>query len=194
MSGKVERVRLLGVVYAVGGAFWFGVAMWVAARYGGDPSAGSDAFYLSESLWLVVQLLLLAGFFGLISSNALGRTVFDRVAIGIGLLGHALFVAAEVHSLLSGEISDLLAAAALVSAVGFLLIGIAVIRGQRWRGWARFIPLLTGIYFFVGMLPFIIVAEEPNMVAIGGWGVVRVALGLTIRTQGVARNDSDLDI
>lgn len=178
-----QRARMAGTIYALGGALWFVVATWVAARFGGDPPPGSGAFYLSEAVWLVVQLLLLVGFFGLLWSDALGRSVFGWLAFGVGVLGHVLFVAAELHGLLSGATSDLLAVAALVSALGLLLVGIAVIMARRWEGWARFVPLLAGLYFFVGMLPFIIVADAPNLFAVGGWGLLRLVLGLAMRTQ-----------
>lgn len=185
-----RRARIAGTLYAVGGALWFVVATWVAARFGGDPPPGSRAFYLSEVGWLVVQLLLLIGFFGLVWSGAVGRSSFGRIALGVGVLGHALFVVAEVHSLLRGATSDLLPVAALVSALGLLLVGIAVIVARRWQGWARFVPLLAGLYFFVGMLPFIIIADTPNLFAIAGWGLFRLALGLAIRSEGQARESS----
>jgi hypothetical protein len=183
-----RRASMAGTLYAVGGALWFGIATLVAARFGGDPPPASGAFYLSEAVWVVVQLLLLVGFFGLLWSNGIGQGIFGRLALGVGVLGHALFVVAEVHSLLSGATSDLLAMAALVSALGLLLVGIAVIRARRWQGWARFTPLLAGLYFFLVMLPFVIVADAPNLFAVGGWGLLRLALGLAIRMQGQAVN------
>jgi hypothetical protein len=121
-----RRASMAGTLYAVGGALWFGIATLVAARFGGDPPPASGAFYLSEAVWVVVQLLL--------------------------------------------------------------LVGIAVIRARRWQGWARFTPLLAGLYFFLVMLPFVIVADAPNLFAVGGWGLLRLALGLAIRMQGQAVN------
>lgn len=159
------------------------MATWVAARYGGDPPPGTDAFYLFEAIWLVVQLLLLVGFLGLIWSDAVGPGIFGRIALGVAALGHVLFVVAETHGLLSGATSELLPVAALVSALGLFLVGIVVIVAGHWQGWARFVPLLAGVYFFMGMLPFIIFADAPNPFAIGGWGLLRLILGLAIRAQ-----------
>jgi len=184
------RVRMAGTAYAVGGALWFIVATAVAARFGGDPPPASTAFYVAEVFWLVVQALLLVGFFGLLWGGAVARSRFGLIAFGVGVLGHALFVVAELHGLWVGATSGLLAVAALVSAVGLLLVGIATIRARRWQGWARFVPLLAGLYFFVAMLPFIVVADEPNLFAIGGWGLLRLAVGLAIRSEGQVRAGS----
>ena len=181
---RSQRVRMAGTVYAVGGILWFVVATWVAARYGGDPPPGSGGFYLSEVGWLVVGLLLLVGVFGLWWSGAVGGSRFGAVAFGVAVLGHALFVAAEIHGTVVGATSGaLLGGAALLSALGFVLVGIATIRARRWQGWARFMPLLTGLYFFGAMLPFILVSDDPNPYAIAGWGLARLALGLAIRGE-----------
>lgn len=174
-----------GTAYAVGGALWFVLATTIASRFGSDPPARSDAFYLSEAVWISVQLLLLFGIFGVRWSGGIGRGIFGSLAFGIGVLGHLIFVAAEVHALLLGATSDLLAVAALVSALGLLLIGVAVIKAGRWQGWTRLVPFLVGSYFFLVMLPFIIIADEPNLYAVGGWGLLRLAFGLAIRAQGL---------
>lgn len=184
------RVRMAGTAYAVGGALWFLLGTWLTVRFGGDPPPASSAFYQTQVVWLVVQALLLIGFFGLLWGGAVARSRFGLIAFGVGVLGHALFVVAEVHGLSRGASSDLWALAALVSAIGLLLVGIATIRARRWQGWARFVPLLAGLYFFVGMLPFVFFADEPNLFALGGWGLLRLAVGLAIWSEGQARAGS----
>lgn len=182
---QARRVRMAGTVYAVGGALWFVVATVVAARFGGAPPPGSGALVLSEVFWLVVGLLLLVGFFGLYWSGAVGRSRFGVVAFGIAVLGHALFLAG---GLANGATSDvLLAAAALLSALGLVLVGIATIVARRWQGWTRIVPLLAGLYFFVAMFPFYLASADPSPYAVGGWGLLRLALGLAIRGQGQAQ-------
>lgn len=45
---------------------------------------------------------------------------------------------------------------------------------------------LTGLYPWLLMFPFIAIADEPNPYAIGGWGLLRLVLGLAIRQQSAA--------
>lgn len=151
--------------------------------WGFEPPPGSTAFYAIEVCLIITQLLLLYGFFGVLWSDGVGRSTFGKIAFGIGVLGHLLFVAAETHSLISGTTSELLALGALVSAIGLVLTGIAVLVAKRWQGWTRWMPLLTGLYPWLAMFPFLFVSNEPNGYAIAGWGLVRLALGLAIRSQ-----------
>ena len=94
------------------------------------------------------------------------------IAFSLGVLGHLLFVAGEIHSLFIQANSDLVILGALVSAFGILLTGIAVLMAKQWSGWTRWMPLLTGL--------------DPSTYAIAGWGLIRLALGLAIRTQADA--------
>lgn len=178
-----RRVRLAGTAYAVGGAVWFVLATVVAVLFGVEPPPESAAFAPIQVVWILLQLLLLFGFFGVRWSAGVGRGLFGTIAFGLGVLGHLVFVAAEIHSLVSGVTSDIVALGALISAVGILLTGIAVLRAKQWQGWARWMPLLTGLYPWLLMFPFFVIADEPNPYAIAGWGLVRLALGLAIRAQ-----------
>ena len=129
---------------------------------------------------------MLCGFFGLHWGDGVGRGRFGAIAFAIGVLGHLIFVAAEIHSLSQRATSDLLPLGAIVSAVGLLLTGVAVLRAKQWQGWTRWAPFLTGLYPWLLMFPFIAIADEPNLYAIGGWGLLRLVLGLAIRQQSAA--------
>jgi hypothetical protein len=180
---NTQRVRWAGTTYVVGGALWFLVAAAGTVLYGLDPPSGSAAFYLGEVAFALLQTLLLVGWFGILWSGALGTGWFGKVAFAIAAMGHLIFVLAEIHSLMLGELSMLLPVGALTSAIGILLTGIAVARAGVWQGWARWMPLLTGLYFWVAMFPFLVVSGGPNGFAIAGWGLARLALGLAMRGQ-----------
>jgi hypothetical protein len=145
--------------------------------------AQTTAFYIAETLFVVIQLLLLAGFFGIWWSGGVGHSLFGKIAIGLGVLGHLLFVLLEAHSLILGELSPLFPLAPLTSAVGILLTGIAVLTARQWQGWTRWMPLLTGLYPWLFMFPFVFITGEPSDYAIGLWGLVRLVLGMAIRAQ-----------
>ena len=168
-------VRTAGVLCAIGGAGWLvnGVLSLVMSQ----PSGA--AFAISEVFWIVIQSLLLIGVVGLALSGA-APGWFGGISLGLALLGRADFVAAEIHSLIIGDDSDLLPLGALITAVGMTLVGVAVLRAKRWGGWQRFTPLLAGIYPFVAMFPFIFITEEPSMLAITGWGLLWTLLGYAL--------------
>lgn len=180
---RSNQVGVAGTAYAVGGVLWFALAITMGILFGGDPQADSAAFVPSQVLWVVVQALLLFGFMGLLWSQGVGQGLFGKLAFALGALGHLVFLVGEIHSLTSGVISDLVPAAAMVSAIGLLLTGIAVLRAKQWQGWTRWLPLLTGLYPWVVMFPFIAITGDINIFAIGGWGLVRLALGLAMRNQ-----------
>ena len=186
MNAVNQRVKLAGMLYMAGGAIWFLVI--VGATVLGIPfgEPQTTAFYVAEALFVVIQLLLLVGFFGIWWSDGVGRGMFGKIAFGLGALGHLLFVLLETHSLIIGELSPAFPLAPLVSAVGILLTGIAVLRAKQWQGWTRWMPLLTGLYPWLFMFPFLFITGEPSNYAIGLWGLVRLVLGLAIRAQAEA--------
>jgi hypothetical protein len=139
----------------------------------------SVAYALLQVPWTIVQVLLLVGVVGLAFSGVTSGW-FGTIALGIALLGRVVFVLAEIHASILVEDSILLPVGALITAVGMTLVGIAVLRTRRWRGWERFTPLLVGVYPFLVMFPFIFVTGEPNTLAISGWGLAWLLLGYAI--------------
>lgn len=183
MNAENRRVQMAGTSYVAGGAMWF--LLIVGATALGIPfdQPQTAAFYVAEALFVVVQLLLLAGFFGIWWSGGVGRGLFGRLAFGLAALAHLIFVLLEIHSLIIGELSPVFPLAPLSSAAGILLTGIAVLRARRWQGWTRWLPLITGLYPFVFMFPLVAITGAPLEIAIGFWGLVRLVLGLAIRAQ-----------
>lgn len=183
-----HRVTLAGTLYMVGGAMWVLLIVGATALGITYGQAQTTAFYIAEALFVVIQSLLFVGFFGIWWSDGVGRGMFGKIAFGLGALGHLLFVLLEAHSLILGDLSPLFPLAPLVSAVGILLTGIAVLVAKQWQGWARWLPLLTGLYPWLFMFPFLaFITGEPSDYAIGLWGLVRLVLGLAIRVQAGER-------
>ncbi|MBW7882123.1 MAG: hypothetical protein H3C34_05705 [Caldilineaceae bacterium] len=183
MNTAQPRIQLAGILYAAAGMLWFLLIAGAAALGIPLDRPQTAAFYAAEALFVVIQLLLLAGFFGLWWSGGVGRRLFGRIAFGLAALPHLLFVLVEAHSLILGELSPLFPLAPLSSAVGLLRAGIAVLTTRQWQGWTRWIPLTAGLYPWLCMFPFLALTGEPNEYAIGGWGLARLALGLAIYTQ-----------
>ncbi len=173
-------VRTAGVLCAAGGAGW--VMVGVVSEVVFQPTGAGYA--VSQVVWFLVQSLLLIGVLGLAFSGAVSGW-FGTVALGIALLGRVDFVAAEIHSLAIGEESILLPLGAMITAVGMTLVGIAVLRANRWTGWQRYTPLLVGLYPFVAMFPFIFITNEPSMLAIAVWGLPWLLLGYALYSESV---------
>jgi hypothetical protein len=176
------RVRMAGTLYTAGGALWLVWILGWSLLGGGIPVAASQYFALSQIIFIIIQILLFIGFLGVWWSRGVGDGTFGKIAFGLGLLGHFIFILAEIYSLATGS-EDLLPVAALTSALGFILTGIAILRANRWHGWGRYTPLLVGLYFFVGMFPFVVILNQPSFIAVGLWGLFRLLLGLAMREQ-----------
>lgn len=185
VAKRTGLVRTAGLLCAVGGAGWLvnGLAFLVISQPDGA------AFVVSEVAWIAVQSLLLIGVVGLALSGV-APGWFGGISLGIALLGRADFVAAEVHSLVSGEESVLLPVGALITAVGMTLVGVAVLRARRWGGWWRFTPLIAGVYPFVAMFPFIFITSEPSMLAITVWGLPWFVLGYALYSTSARERQS----
>src|SRR5690349_6325432 len=103
---NARRVRLAGIAYMVGSALWVLGGTLVLSIWGDNQPPGSTLFYAVETLMVLVQLLLLVGFFGVLWSDGVGRSIFGKIAFGIGATGHLLFLAGEAHSLVLGTLSE----------------------------------------------------------------------------------------
>jgi hypothetical protein len=63
---------------------------------------------------------------------------------------------------------------------GMVLVGMAMLRGGRWRGPGRFTPLVCGLYIFVVLLPAFALFGMPNYWAIAGWPLCWLFLGIAL--------------
>jgi hypothetical protein len=140
------------------------------------------AYALLQVPWIIVELLLLVGVVGLAFSGAASGWL-SGIGLGIALLGRVVLVLAEIHSSILVDDSILQPVGAVITAVGMTLVGIAVLRRRRWGSWQRFTPLLTGVYPFLVMFPFVIITDDANMLAIAGWGLAWFLLGYAIWTS-----------
>ena len=113
-----------------------------------------------------------------------------KIALGLAVLGRVDFVLTEIRSLIPGEDSFLLPLGELIMAIGITLMGIAVLRARRWVGWQQSTPLITGVYPFVVVFPFIFITDEPNVLAIAGWGLTWCLLGYAMWSSAVEERPS----
>jgi len=170
-----------------------GGAAWVFAAVAGDGAGdGTARFYISEVIWLGAQAALLVGMVALWRSRPHGEATAGDVGFATAGLGRAAFVGAEVAALATGATQEaLLPIAALLTAVGMVVAGVAVVRAREWEGWHRIPLLAAGAYPFLAMFPFAAAADDgPPVLTLGAWGLAFVALG--VATQAEARRMSDV--
>ncbi len=182
-SRMIGRVRTAGALCAVGGAGWLVTGLLSSAI----SRPHTVAYALLQVPWIIVQVLLLVGVVGLVFSGAASGWL-GTIALGIALLGRVVFVVAEIHASILVDDSILQPLGAVITAVGMTLVGIAVLRRRRWGGWQRFTPLVVGVYPFLVMFPFVIVTDEPNILAISGWGLAWFLLGYAMWSSVAAEH------
>ena len=72
---------------------------------------------------------------------------------------------------------------ALLTGVGMLLAGIAIVRARRWAGWRRPLPLAAGCCPIVAMFPVLALTGAPLLPAIALWRVLWLLLGLAMQAE-----------
>jgi hypothetical protein len=157
----------LAVLYAAGIA----LTAW-------EPSYGF-------ALQAVIHVAELAGVVALLRSGAAGPGWLARIGLGAAVVGEVLLVVAELVYTGDPDLGNqLFGVGPLLSALGMVAAGVAVLRVGRWTGWHRFTPLVVGLWSIVVLTPAIIVSGGPPapvaLWAIAGWELTWLLLGVSV--------------
>ena len=163
----------------------------------------STGYAVAQSSFFAQHLFLLVGVLALLGLTAVRASRGARVGSWIGLIGMIGLTIAELVAISGHETavgSDHASAIEAVygivvplSGLGFLVAGIALMRGSRdpWAGASSVPPLVLVIgvsSFFVPMTPAIIASYDAARIAIGVWMLLFAALGLGLsRIESSAR-------
>jgi len=127
--------RLLGILCMLGGAaVIIGALVW--GEFANTPGI------IAGILWALGSI---AGLVGLIQLGALGDSPLSRALGLVPIIGFGLLAVGSVLQL-AGIVDDqstFFGVGWVVQMAGMLLVGILTIAARRWRGWRRFVPLLT---------------------------------------------------
>jgi hypothetical protein len=150
----------------------------------------SDALVPVSLVYAVFHVLVFIGILGYARSGVAGPGRSARVGTVIALTGTAALFAAELLSIPIADqrmddtgavvVGACFGLGSLLSAIGFIVAGIATVRAGRWDGWRRFVPLATGIWLaaLVGL------AATPALtIGVALYGLFITALGVALWTQ-----------
>lgn len=174
------RTARAGAVICIAGAA--GAVLFSLALLAGFEPADESPYLLP------IYVATLAGVAALALTGA-ASVGTGRAGVGIAVAGLLGFVVAEVTA--PGPTSDALyGIAPLVTALGMVLAGVAVLRSGRWSGWHRYVPLVVGAWIVVVVTPVIVLAGDPGtggagaaVAAIGAWHLLWTALGVAVLAE-----------
>lgn len=194
------NVRLSGLITSWAGVLGASSGVFLALV---PPSVPEGRFsyplaargFVAIQVWFAIQHIgLLIGMQALVRSAVGGASRFTRVGHWLacsGMLGLAIMeivaISAVDAAYPSPETNLLDAGYGLTTVaigVGFVLVGMGVLRERRWAGWERWVPLILGVWVFVPMTPALMGPFLLARLAITAWMLLFAALGLAlIRTS-----------
>lgn len=188
-SGLGALCLAAGVLGAASGLFLLVVEPAVPADRFSYPLPSSG--FIAIQIWFFVQHLgLAAGSIGTWRSGALGSGRAARSGYVIGLVGMLLLAVTELIAIGASAalypsedtapLDMFYGVSSVAVGIGWVVGGIAAIRGGGWSGWRRLLPLVIGIYVFVPMTPAITAGFIPARLSITGWMLLFAVLGLAI--------------
>jgi hypothetical protein len=159
------------------------------------PFSGSLATATSLT-WGLTQALFVVTLLGFARSGAVGASRPGRIGAWITVVGGIVFVAAHALSVIfrDARVDDpggvgavtLFAIATVLTAVGFIIAGVAVVRARRWTSWRRFTVLGVGVWM-ICMLPMQFTSLLPLSVAVYAVTIVAFAIALLAEPEGSGR-------
>lgn len=160
---------------------------WVAnGALGLDAADRTGGFYLSETVWLIVHGLVLAGLVGLGRLGVTGHSRWGKAGLGLAIIGRILFLTAEVVAITQGnDDNPLFPPAALTTVLGMLVTGASIITAHRMKGWQRYLPLTVGAYPLIFMFPILAITGERPDLGLTGWGLTLLGVAIALRTATV---------
>jgi hypothetical protein len=145
-------------------------------------------FVVTQLLFAVQHLAMIAGVLGLAALPRPSTRVW-RPGLALAAVGFALLIGCELFGLLAASASNDSSIAGTVSAayglptvlvgVGFVLSGWVVGRRDLLPG-ARWLPFVFGLYVFVVLIPALAGPHIAGRLALGGWMVLYLLLGLAL--------------
>ena len=156
------------------------------------PFSGSLATATSLT-WGLAQALFVVTLLAFARSGAVGASRPGRIGAWLALVGGIVFLAAHAVSVTfrDARLDDsagvaaitLFSFATVLTAVGFIVAGVAVARAGRWTAWRRYSVLAVGVWMLC-MLPLQFTSLLPLAVAVYAATITAFAIALLAEPEG----------
>ena len=157
-------------------------------RFSYPLSAGA---FVAIQLWFVVQHLgLIAGVQALWAAGWAGQGRLARTGLWLTQAGLVVLTITEAYAVRAAEsaypgphtgtLDVLYGSSTIASGIGFVLLGLAVLRAGVATDAARWLPLVMGVWVFVPMTPAIMLGHVPARLSITAWMLLFAALGYAL--------------
>lgn len=183
-----NRIRLLGWICLVCGTLVAIAGFLLDSQVTGAVQADTAIARFANGLFGVAVLGLMGGVLGLWSLRVGGSGWLPQTATVVALVGLLLWTIGGLYLTTNASADQVFTpAGGLISSIGMIMLGIAVIRARVLNDWRKFVPLLVGGWFFV-QLPlqvifFIGVRGSPSYtILLGVFGVLWVLVGYVVRS------------
>lgn len=184
---SASRARVAGVLGITGSVLWI-VSVLMQHRMGLFTPDGSPLRVAHQLLALTGMIGAMAGFLGLIWGQCF-RGRLGPASVIVYVLGYALIVVGGLALLIVGAAESPLflvfPIGGLLQDIGYVLFGIAAVRGARWRGWRRWTPLFAAVVGLLGIgIPMLVgfTPDGPGMLAELLLGGAWLGVGLAVIT------------
>ena len=159
-------------------------------------------FVAVSLLYVILHVLVAAGVAVVGRIGVAGTSRPARRGITLAIVGTLTLTAGEIAGLpirnaLTDDTSAQLVGAVfglgvLLSAIGFLMVGIATLRAGVWCDWRRYTPLATGIWTStLVVLPLAIPQALPGGVAIYGACLLAMAVAVHRESRALRNRNTD---
>lgn len=192
-------IRRAGLVGAVGGALTLvsGVIVQGVVQPATHVSAEMWSYPWSSSALVPVSLvyalfhvMVIVGIVGYWRSGVAGTGRGVQIGAIVALTGTAVLCAAELLSIPVADqrvddrgaslVGATFGVGSVLSAVGFIVLGVATVRAARWQGWRRYVALVLGVWLVVVAA----VSTTPALaIAVAIYGLLLTALGVAVYTR-----------
>ena len=192
---SVSHSRLWpGILVVVAGAVQ-GDGALITAVYRGASTVSDDQLSFpwhgatattTSLIWGAAQVLLVAGFIAF-ARDDVPRVRSGRIGARLAVVGAGLYVVGHVVSAIASDaalddpagfiVLSSFGVGTVLTMIGMLMTGVAVLRHGRWTGWRRFTPVAVGAWM-VAMIPLQFTAALPLAVAV--YAVAVAALGVAM--------------
>ena len=147
------NTRVLGSLCIVGALAVLAEGFRATGLGSSEAQFGDGFTALAYAIWGIGGI---CGIAGLIKLDALGTKVTARAMGFLPMIGFAAFVLGDglrAAGLLTPDAtiySTLAAIGWITMLAGMLIVGILTVAAKSWRGWRRFVPLLTIVMMPIG--------------------------------------------